>query len=277
MKHACQYAIVHFMPFVETGEFANVGVVLLCPEARFFGFKLLKRYGRVTQFFEQLERRVFLEAKQGFQEELTRIHGLLEARFFDGQRTGIDTEGAHRIFAELTRTREVMFRFEAPRVALTDNPKETLAQLYDFYVDHNFVTKEYQERLLEGTVRRLLVTRNLVGRYQGAKVGDDDFHVRFPFVHMENERPAKVIKPFHLAQDEPNKILTHGGPWVDKVRRLKKRGTLPNRVLFAVQGPGQNQEKRFHAYEEICGDLREAGVEVVPITEQVKIVEFAQA
>ena len=53
-KVACQYALLRFRPFVETGEFANVGVVLLAPEARFFGFRLLKRYGRITQFFHQL-------------------------------------------------------------------------------------------------------------------------------------------------------------------------------------------------------------------------------
>ncbi|WP_413913220.1 DUF3037 domain-containing protein [Candidatus Skiveiella danica] len=39
------------MPFVETGEFANVGVVMFAPTARYFGFKLLGgRYARVTNF-----------------------------------------------------------------------------------------------------------------------------------------------------------------------------------------------------------------------------------
>ena len=53
-KFACQYALLRFRPFAETGEFANVGIVLLAPEARFFGFRLLKRYGRITQFFIEL-------------------------------------------------------------------------------------------------------------------------------------------------------------------------------------------------------------------------------
>ena len=59
-KFACQYALLRFRPFVETGEFANVGVVLLAPEARFFGFKLLnkQRHGRITHFFHQLDRKV---------------------------------------------------------------------------------------------------------------------------------------------------------------------------------------------------------------------------
>ena len=56
MKTACHYAIVRFMPFVETEEFANVGVVLFAPQDRYFGFRLLgNRTSRITNFFEQME------------------------------------------------------------------------------------------------------------------------------------------------------------------------------------------------------------------------------
>ena len=33
------YSIVRFMLFVETGEFANVGVIMIAPEQRHFDFK----------------------------------------------------------------------------------------------------------------------------------------------------------------------------------------------------------------------------------------------
>jgi len=39
-RAAARYAIVQFMPYPETGEFANVGVVLACPTQNYFGFKL---------------------------------------------------------------------------------------------------------------------------------------------------------------------------------------------------------------------------------------------
>ena len=39
-KKAYQYAIVRFSPFVETEEFANVGVVMICPAEGKFLFKL---------------------------------------------------------------------------------------------------------------------------------------------------------------------------------------------------------------------------------------------
>ena len=34
---ACLYAIVRFCPFIETEEFANVGVILIAPDAKFLG------------------------------------------------------------------------------------------------------------------------------------------------------------------------------------------------------------------------------------------------
>ena len=78
-KLACQYALLRFRPFVETGEFANVGVVLMCPEGRFFGFKLLKKYGRITKFFHQLDSKVYLTGKALFTDENGASSSRLEA------------------------------------------------------------------------------------------------------------------------------------------------------------------------------------------------------
>ncbi|MFP3758365.1 DUF3037 domain-containing protein, partial [Cupriavidus sp. SIMBA_020] len=66
MKHACRYALVRFMPYPETGEFANVGVVVMSPTARFFGYKLLDRVGRITAFFDELDVTVYKRARDTF-------------------------------------------------------------------------------------------------------------------------------------------------------------------------------------------------------------------
>ncbi|WP_253275820.1 DUF3037 domain-containing protein, partial [Xanthomonas vasicola] len=50
MRVPCQYAIVQFLPYPETGEFANVGVVLACPQMRYLGVRIAphRRTKRVT-------------------------------------------------------------------------------------------------------------------------------------------------------------------------------------------------------------------------------------
>lgn len=54
-KQAGVYAIVQFRLYVETGEFANVSVVLTSTGHRYIDFRLLRRRGRVTQFFRELD------------------------------------------------------------------------------------------------------------------------------------------------------------------------------------------------------------------------------
>lgn len=273
-KFACQYALLRFRPFVETGEFANVGIVMMAPEARFFGFRLLKRYGRITQFFHQLDRKVYLEGRDLFKEELDRFTGELRRLALDGRKTQPDIPLARNLFAELVRPREAMLQFAEQRVVLADNPKEKLVQLFDHYIERNFVTKEYQERLLESTVRKLLFRGHMGTQYRPEKIGTPDFTVNFPFVLMEDGKAQRIIKPLYLAQGDTTKILNHGGQWVDKVRRLRKRNALPKDVLFPVTAP-QTDTKAYDAFTEIRDDLVTIDVQVVPANDESGILKFA--
>ena len=275
-KVACQYALLRFRPFVETGEFANVGVVLMAPEARFFGFRLLKRYGRITQFFHQLDRKVYLSGRELLKEELDRFGAGLKHVALDGRKRMPDVALANGLFAELVRPREAMLQFDGLRIALADDPRAKLGALFDFYVERNFVTKEYQERLLEGSVRKLLHRANVGAAFQAARIGTDDFEVSFPFVRKEGEQPLQVIKPLFLAQPDSTRVLTHGGLWVDKVRRLRRRGALPGHVLFPVSAPSPGA-KAFGAFEEIRDDLKAQGVVVVPAAQEDQILDFVKA
>lgn len=273
-KFACQYALLRFRPFVETGEFANVGVIMMAPEARFFGFRLLKRYGRITQFFHQLDRKVYLNGRELFREELDRFAGELRRMALDGRKREPDLALAKNLFGELVRPREAMLQFDEQRIALADDPQVKLNALYDHYVERNFVTKEYQERLLESTVRKLLFREKVGLEYRQHKIGGDDFAVNFPFVCMTDDgRAERVIKPLYLAQGDSTKLLTHGGQWVDKVRRLRKRNALPDKVLFPVTAPAFNT-KPYAAFEEIRDDLNAVQVEVVAANDENLILQF---
>lgn len=274
-KFACQYALLRFRPFVETGEFANVGVVLLAPEGRFFGFKLLKRYGRITQFFHQLDGKVYRHGRDLFKEELNRFAGELRRLALDGRKTQPDVTLARNLFTELVRPREAMLQFAEQRIVLAENPKGKLGELYDHYVERNFVTKEYQERLLENTVRKLLYRTKLGAQFQREKIGTEDFEVNFPFVQLTDGKPQRIIKPLHLAQEDSTRVLTHGGQWVDKMRRLRTRGALPDAVLFPVTAP-RPETKPYGAFQEICADLRAVQIEVVAANDEQRIITFAE-
>ena len=273
-KFACRYALLRFRPFVETGEFANVGVVLMAPDAGFFGYRLLTHYSRITRFFHQLDRGVYLRGRGLFKQEVDRFAAdLRRLALGDGHAT-VDLPLAGQLFTEFVRPREAMLQFDDQRIALADDPQAKLDALFDHYIERNFVTREYQERLLETMVRKLLVGRQLGAAYRAEKVGNPEFTVNFPFVHRHDGRAARIIKPLYLAQDDSTKLLTHGGQWVDKVRRLRKRDALPEAVLFPVKAPARDT-KPYQAFEEIREDLQATGVTVVAANDEQSILQFA--
>ena len=159
---------------------------------------------------------------------------------------------------------------------MAGDPKAKLNELFDHYVERNFVTKAYQERSLENAIRRILFNGNVrIGaEYTQEKVGTIDFVVNFPFVHKTENVVDRLIKPLYLAQDDSTRILNHGGSWVDKIKRLRKRNALPNNVLFPVAAP-REETKAYTAYEEIRQELVDVGVEVTQANNEKRILAFA--
>ncbi len=273
-KYACQYAIVRFLPYLETGEFANVGIVMLCPDAGFFDFKLLlTRVRRITAFFEELDAGIYRRAIKDFKQELNRIRNWLAHQ----QGHTMDVELARHLFGELTRQREAMMRFDNVRVVLADDPAQQLDELFGHYVERNFATKAYQEQLLEKSVRKVLVDAKLNKQYQPETLGDiTTYHAKLPFVHREGERAVKAIKPLYLAHEDPAQIYDHGWAWFGRVDMLRMLRLLPEQVLFPVQGPIEERGERFDMFQEITAKMAANDVWVVPSIQTERIVEFAR-
>ena len=187
MKFVCRYAIVRFAPYVETEEFANVGVVLLCPHAKYFGYKLIDRsIARVTAFFDELDVNVFRNARRDFGKELERIGGLIEHAFAGTNLQGPDLSFAGLAFDELAKPRDSIMYVSEPRTVLANDPAEQLADLFDRYVARTFATtRTYQERVIQKRIAAMLVSADLKRLYKEQDVGDVNYHARFPFVRLE--------------------------------------------------------------------------------------------
>lgn len=270
-KVACRYAIVRFLPYPETGEFANVGVVLACPQTGFFGFRLQdRRYARITGFFEHLDGKLYTRAIGLFKQELLRVGEALAAR------GTAEADVVRHTFDALIYPREAIVRFAEARPLLTEDPRAALDQLFGRYVEHDFAQKEQHEREMERRVQDLLRDLALPLPFKPEEIGNDEIHARFPLVQMREGQPAKIIKPLYLAQDEPNKIYDHGDRWVAKIGRLRRARLLPTRVLFTLEPPSQGDDKRYRAFVSICEDLEAQEIAVAPIGEEQRIAEFAQ-
>src|ERR1035437_7598093 len=75
------YTLIRLLPQAEAGEFANIGVVLACPETGFFGFRLMKKQRRVTQFFEEITRELLIKLRKELSTELNHVQSLVVTRY----------------------------------------------------------------------------------------------------------------------------------------------------------------------------------------------------
>lgn len=274
MIHAARYSIIRFLPYAETEEFANVGVAMFAPTARYFDFRLSNKWRRIGAFFDTLDRRVFAEGVRAFQEELARTRDMV-GQFADGGASGQGL--AQRVFEDLVRPREALFRFSTVRAVMTDAPEAKLTALFDRYVLHDFATPEYHEALIERAVRGVLRREGLSERFHRAKLGTGALQFAVPFAELDAAgRAHRVIKPMHLAYDDPVRILDHGNQWLGRLRHLDRVQALPDAMLLAVTEPPMDTD-RYAAFDEVRRDLEKLGATFAASNDEQAVLGFARA
>jgi hypothetical protein len=270
------YSIVRFLPFLETGEFANVGIVLVAPSRNYFDFKLTKKVSRISAFFDPIAINYVRESIKNAKEELLRVRRLSGRGDYSQHRLNFgESEPAEIFFKELTRRREGVVRYSESRALLLSDPRRELDELFEHYVNRGFVHRVYPEVVLEKRVRSWLRTAQLDRTYVEKKFDDGLYQASFPFVKLEAGKATRVIKPFYLGHEDTTAILDRGIKWSATVSRLKGAGQLPSDILFAVEGPDQPNAKVRKAYSETIGMLESEGVKVLPLERQSDIIQYA--
>src|SRR5690554_814451 len=263
MRTLSLYAIVRFMPFVETQEFANVGVVLCAPDQGKLFFKLArKRFGRVTQFFDDLDGKLYTQALTVIEQELKRVEAYV------AEKPG---EKAALIFNELTRHREGVIYFGNVRPALVDNPAVKLEELFERYVQRDFVNDEYRERVLEKLIRQTFTEQKIEG-FKKAKLALKLGEFELPFVR-DGIKGRQIIKPLAFDRKTPLAAFEHAKQWTDRFIRLRDENQIHQQnMLIALDVP---QKAQFQdAYLEAIEAMRRHGIPQADIKEKERLIAF---
>lgn len=248
MSAICNYAILRFQPYPETGEFANLGIVMLCNDGTFLHKLETRHHARITHFFTKLERSVLTSARKAMGEELARIQRLMDDHAYDRK---IQLS----VFKHLINPRETMMRFGPPGTVAAESPEKALDQLFMSYVHHEFSAKPDTEQVLAKRVNRLL--KNLPNRrYDKGTLEAGLYKVTFPFVWHENKQPLQAIKPISFDLDDANSIIEKGDKWISKMDRLIKSGNAPEDAVFISRPPSVKSGPRLKVYDEISRELQ---------------------
>ena len=265
-----QYAVVRFMPFIETREFANIGVVLIAPKTGKFLFKLApKRFGRVTQFFDDLEGKLYQNAIDTFTAELDRIQHYCIAH-------GLRGKELVEYFTELTRHRESVLHFGTVGRLMGETDLAELDNLYKRFVARDFVNEQYREKQMVTLLKQTFAAQ-LTVKYTEKKLKAGIFDITVPFVHKAVQG-IRVIKPLAFDQKTPLKAAEHGEQWLNRMQKLiNNHVVVAERALFTVERPAPDKTDFVQVYNDIVGEIKNIGVQVEQFDNTDKIIQFAQA
>ena len=131
----CNYAIARFRPYRETGEFVNVGVVLVCPQASFFDYLFeTGNCQRITDFFPELDVNVFKAGLSGLLKELARVTAREQEEHLNQLVLREGAQASLARFRELVRPREALFFFSEAGTVMAADPHAKLQELFQRYV-----------------------------------------------------------------------------------------------------------------------------------------------
>lgn len=271
MKYACHYLMVRFTPYPETGEFANIGLVVYCQKANYFASKFSQGHSRINQFFSGLDHAV---AKAGIKWAQRELDALAKYR---------NDKAFLNVLKNLSMNAGGLISFTEPGVALVESPAAFLDQKFADMVEHAFTKEPAYEQQMTRRVRALLQSRLEHYSFKAGKLGSDLFKVELPLVQKSKfGQVEKAIKPLHLGKDDPQQLLKHALSWATNlswVIQHDKSIMQPSDILVVADKPAESQvhgnTKIGMAYREAIKSFEKLGVSVANVDDTNDIVSFA--
>jgi Protein of unknown function (DUF3037) len=267
-RQLCKYSIIRFQPFVETEEFANVGIVLYVPTTRNLHFKLLsaREHERITHFFRPLNKAIYTATLQIMRAELERVQALLTQSLSEKM----------DFYDELIRPREDIIQYCKNRVLYSTDINQTVSDLFERYVKRDFAHNEQHEEEMRKRIYGLLINCGLQGRFKNDYVGDENkYKVNLPFV--DRNRQA-AIKPIHFKHPDSNQLINHGVEWIGKITQLKRYGFIePKNVLFTFSAPDDRCGVLFDAFSDVKSQIEDMGILMADINAEDAIAQFVRS
>jgi hypothetical protein len=266
MKTLLKYAIVRFMPFAETEEFANVGIVAWTPNSNWYGYKLVPEiFPRINHFFDDLDGTLFKHAHHYINEELSRIANFANTSQLDS------------IVTEVTRPREGVMIFGAHGAILTENLNDTLTKLYQTFIGRiTAPSKEQRERAMVIELKSRLNELPFDLKYKEKSLNTHFGAVKLPLVATAGT-VVKGIKPVSFNQTTPFQLLDHGEKWVTRIRYIIEADSLlPDNFMFVVEAPTSKKTAHRKAYDTVENAMVKLGVHVHQFGDDNRMINFAK-
>ncbi|WP_040976837.1 DUF3037 domain-containing protein [Necropsobacter massiliensis] len=232
MKTPILYSFVRFLPFFESGEFVNIGLLMCEPNAKKLTYRIVKKNDiRVNHFFRQSK--IFYDVHPMINEQLRYIVDKISSVPFNTNDEMIN------FFHHYTEQKDGLFQFSNAAVGLVDDPVAKFNELYEKFIKGAGVATESQELHIVREYKKLFKAQNdqLLAQYKEQLVQGSTAKFKFPLA-LQNESTKEIlkgIKPLAFDQAETSGMIEHCDSWVAKINRASEEGLLKrDNILFTL-------------------------------------------
>lgn len=136
------YCFLRYCQDREAGEFANIGVLFWCPEARFLGFQGNHRFARLTHFFGDLDR-------DGYRLLVAHVERRFDQLAEEAQ-NGLPLEplpvNARELATQVVPEDDGALLWSPARGGITETPGEEMKKIYDRFIGRHHELREPTRR-----------------------------------------------------------------------------------------------------------------------------------
>ncbi len=260
MKTAYTYTLLRYVHDVASGEFANVGVVLLAPDARYAGALCRGTHGRVSRFFPDMEREGFKSLMNYIERRVSELGERLRGE--------LSLEQAPADAGALARSvlphDDSSLQWSPVGGGLCEDPGLKLEELYQRYVtryDDKSVNKGRDDGEVWMRFKRSLDSKHVTARLQTKKIAGADDEVEF--AHAYKNSQWHCFEPLSLDLTQADSIKQKAHRWLGQMLGVQD-APEKFRVYFLVGGP--KDERLQDSYESALRLLQKApgDVRIVP-------------
>lgn len=232
MKTAYTYTLLRYVHDVASGEFANVGVVLFAPDARYAGAICRDTHGRIGKMFPDMNR-------DGFKPLMRYIESRIDA-MGERLRGELPLEAMPADAGALARSvlphDDSSLQWGPVGGGLCDDPAQKLEDLFLRYVtryDEKTALKTRTDDEVWSRFKRALDQQHVTSRLQPKKISVADDEVEFARAYKNEQWHCLEAVSLDLALADSIKHKAH--QWLGQIASVQH--AEPFRVCFLVGSP----------------------------------------
>jgi len=236
MKIPYTFSVLRYVHDPVTGEFANVGIAVYAPQAKYLNAVCTPHYGRLSKMFGQVDGDRFRQVANYLQGELKRIGRKLDTELPLAQ----PPSDIEQILKQVLPYDDSSFQFSRIGAGLTDNPDESLRQLFDRYVEKYSGRVQLTSRDDEqvwSVFRKPLEEKQVTVWLQSKRITAPDYE--YEFKHARKNEVWHAYEPISFDLMGSSSILDKANNWMGRLTNLAESGEAfkPHLLIGAPSDP----------------------------------------